>query len=453
MTEPDFSRLPIGERELTEFIHAVATLDDRIERHFLEVKSDVDLTQERGRAKVAKFILGAANRMPDKAAGRFAGNALLVLGVAKDAVIGIPPFEAMDLERSVTRYAGPEGPRWDFHRVRVSNERDVIVFVVAPPQWGNPVFMCHSDGPGNLQNGRIYVRAESETREATGDEVRRLLQRADRSREPSGLKVTILGTALSYSCDPEALEDYLRAEDQRLTEAFMADHRARSGPFRASASFLAYMDDPEPRTHQQYLDEIETWKTGVRAAWPAFLDDVAATAWWGIQIRVLNPSETFLEDVEVTVHLDGPVRGLTKVVSEEHNPATTLPAPPRAWGPKPRLNLANLTLGRSAPTFDFSGLASDHRTSVSIRNGESTTLTLSLKDLRPETEVTTDNDEVVLVVDEPDAPQISGTWELTARGHNRVYRGTLAVDVDSRDFTDVTPSLLLPSADTDETNA
>jgi hypothetical protein len=50
---PDFTRLPRGQAEWTALIAALGETDDRAERHFLEIKSDVDLNKERGRAKVA----------------------------------------------------------------------------------------------------------------------------------------------------------------------------------------------------------------------------------------------------------------------------------------------------------------------------------------------------------------------------------------------------------------
>lgn len=79
----DLSKLPSGDGRWAEFVRQVGKVDDREERYFLELKSAVDLNAEAGRAKVAKFILGAANRFPEQAARRFDGHALMVLGVSK----------------------------------------------------------------------------------------------------------------------------------------------------------------------------------------------------------------------------------------------------------------------------------------------------------------------------------------------------------------------------------
>jgi hypothetical protein len=65
--EIDLTRVPRGELAARVLVAALAQTDDRAERHFLEIKSSVDLKSKEGIAKVAKFILGAANRMPDVA--------------------------------------------------------------------------------------------------------------------------------------------------------------------------------------------------------------------------------------------------------------------------------------------------------------------------------------------------------------------------------------------------
>ena len=84
VTDVDLSRLPTGLLSWGSLVEYAGTFDDRVERYFLEVKSSVDLNTNSGRAKVAKFILGAANRDSARAATRFGGHAVLLLGSAKE---------------------------------------------------------------------------------------------------------------------------------------------------------------------------------------------------------------------------------------------------------------------------------------------------------------------------------------------------------------------------------
>jgi len=79
----------MGEMSWAALVAYAAASDDRIERYFLEVKSDVDLNTKAGRAKVAKFILGAANRDPGQVARRFGGHAVMLLGVGSGTTRGL----------------------------------------------------------------------------------------------------------------------------------------------------------------------------------------------------------------------------------------------------------------------------------------------------------------------------------------------------------------------------
>ena len=47
-TQPDLMRLPSGEREWSEFIQQAAGAGDLIERHFIELKLEIDPTGKEG---------------------------------------------------------------------------------------------------------------------------------------------------------------------------------------------------------------------------------------------------------------------------------------------------------------------------------------------------------------------------------------------------------------------
>lgn len=51
--ELDVSRAPRGELVAAALVEAVAANDDRVERHYLEVKSDLDLSKKTDVAKIA----------------------------------------------------------------------------------------------------------------------------------------------------------------------------------------------------------------------------------------------------------------------------------------------------------------------------------------------------------------------------------------------------------------
>ena len=107
--EPDFRRLPAGQLAWRALVDQLSKVDASAERHFYEIKSYIDLNTNEGRAKVAKFILGAANRDPALAVSRFDGNALMFLGIGAGTAPGITGFEALELERYVRKFTGHKG--------------------------------------------------------------------------------------------------------------------------------------------------------------------------------------------------------------------------------------------------------------------------------------------------------------------------------------------------------
>jgi len=91
--------IPLGERSLRSILEHVLAVGDEAETSYLEVKSAVDPTSKSGVAKIAKFLLGAANRRPKETALHFHGYAVLVIGAQKGSAEGVPRgVEAHELE-------------------------------------------------------------------------------------------------------------------------------------------------------------------------------------------------------------------------------------------------------------------------------------------------------------------------------------------------------------------
>ncbi|EFD50111.1 hypothetical protein HMPREF0569_0564 [Micrococcus luteus SK58] len=99
MAELDITRAPRGVLAAQALVASVAERGDLAERHYLELKSTLDLSTKKDKEKIAKFILGAANRMPDVAATAFEGYGVMIIGVAQGAITGIPAVEMMRSRR------------------------------------------------------------------------------------------------------------------------------------------------------------------------------------------------------------------------------------------------------------------------------------------------------------------------------------------------------------------
>ena len=204
-------------------------------------------------------------------------------------------------------------------------------------------------------------------------------------------------------------------------------------------------EQAEPRSTDEYKAEIDTWENDCRKAWPKMLRKLAATVVPAMTVQVSNLSETYLENVKCTIHLEGPVIGSAKRTGRLRS-ARELPDPPRKWGPIQR-NFA--AVPPYVPSLASSAFSPPDV--LSHRNGGSVDLSFTIDNLPPEEEYQTPADEKVLLIPFGHAPvdDLHGRWKITARGHHQSYRGELSVAVERRgdlDFTSTIRANLAPKA-------
>lgn len=447
MTDIDTSRAPRGVLAAQRLVTAVAEHGDLAERHYLELKSTLNLSTKKDKEKIAKFILGAANRMPDTASAAFEGYAAMVIGVGKGSIVGIPPVEMMEIAKIVQQYVGAAGPRWDIVWVPIEGSANqVLVVLVDPPVDGQGPFPCRSSGE-SLTNGRIYIRADGETREANADEVDLLIQRGSTaSKVEIDFVVELIGEVSPISHDEDrTIEEYLSRQTARLLRALPAPEPPDEGDdgypinsslaglsgFKAVSSFASAMMTPEDRTEEEYRASIKLWSERFHAAWASARSRIAASLLTPIVVKVTNRTTVFFHDVEMKLHLEGEVFATDFVDPEWADDFSDLklPHPPRVWGPTQRvLNIP-----------DYSHMAYAHPStpgqyippSVSFKNGGSVDLDLDIGELRPLGDYESEDEEFVLFVADATLPTIHGTWQLTARDHNEVFKGEVTIAVAS----------------------
>lgn len=461
----DLTRAPRGELAAAQLVTAVADTGDLAERHYLELKGPPDLATKVNKAKVAKFILGAANRLPDRAAEAFEGYGVMIVGITKQGIEGVPPIEMLALSQVIQPFLGAAGPHWDVVRVPVKGSTNqVLVILVDPPQVGQPPFICRSNGEG-LQSGRIYYRADGETREANADELDLLMARgASRPPAPVELDVAVVGTVVALIIDEQTVDDLITNARQRLlaalpkpepkqppatgfamgsSDGFRAAMGASSALSRlladqtSAASHLAAFtatEEPEKRSEDEYRAEIDAWEEEFRAAWAEGVELFAVHALPANEVTVVNKTRTFLHDVEVKLHLDGAVE------AEERQgygdgpdwQDLKLPSPPRKWGPRKR----DLGLHAGYPASLAASIASQPYAprpyappDASWKTTGSVDVEVVVGDLRPEATFQTDDGEAVLLIRGEMPEQIQGTWTATARGYNQVFTGAVQVTI------------------------
>lgn len=445
MEDFDISRAPRGVLAAQRLVHSVAKQGDLAERHYLELKSTLDLSTKADKEKIAKFILGAGNRMPTVAAVAFEGCAAMVIGVAQGSITGIPPVEMMEIAKVVQQFVGASGPTWDIVWVPVEGSADqVLVIVVDPPQPGQGPFPCRSSGQ-SLTSGRIYIRVEGETREANADEVDLLVQRGLGVGRPDvDFAFDVIGAVAPIALNESStIEEYLRVHRARLLGG-LPKHQpprpagssvvsnARQGISSDTISEVARsalaraMLVPEDRTETEFEEIIDHWEDQFRAAWDSAAWGVVASQLTPIVVKLRNRSTTFLHDVEVRLHLEGEVVAANYVDpdSVRNFSDLDLPAPPRPWGPRESTHrivpYADILRPPPIPRLE-------RPPTITFQMGGTVELHLRVGELRPLGSYQSENALLVLVATKENLGSIRGRWELTARDHNDVYRGEIEV--------------------------
>lgn len=464
MADLDTSRAPRGVLAAQLLVSAVAEHGDLVERHYLELKSTLDLSAKRDKEKIAKFILGAANRSPDVAATAFEGYGVMIIGVAQGAITGIPPVEMMEISKVIQQYVGAAGPRWDIVWAPVEGSTNqVLLVLVDPPEFGQGPFPCRANGD-SLTSGRIYIRADGETREANADEFDLLLKRGSAlPRAEVDFAVEVVGDVSTVTADDDcSVEAYLRIKTGQLiaalppkepptltglkgvgTGAGTTGFAAYASAMQSVSSIVSAMQIPEDRTEEGYRNSIDRWEAHFRTSWSEAKSKIAASQFIPIIVKITNRTTTFFHDVEVKLHLEGEVFAFDYIDPKWADDFSDLelPPPPRKWGPRERTieipNYAHLT--HMLPSSGGQYLPP----SVSFKNGGSVDLNLDVGELRPLGTYDSEDEEFVLIVVDKTLTSIHGTWQLTARDHNEVYTGEIEIPVgDAIDITGVAREIL-----------
>ena len=165
----------------------------------------------------------------------------------------------------------------------------------------------------------------------------------------------------------------------------------------------------------------------MREIWQRVVDDETARRLPWTFFEVENNTESFLEDVEVRIHLEGDVDALEWEDDTTPGMVSYLPRPPRLWGPVSMLETVSFASVQYAAN-SFPSMPTSPR-SVTFKNSGSVDIHMAVGALRPRQTWSADDEGMVLVLRNPDIGEVDGTWTMTARDHHRVYRGTLTVPV------------------------
>lgn len=414
----DVSILPLGERALQSILDHVLVVGDEAETTYLEVKSGIDPRNNVGTAKIAKFLLAAANRRPQQSASYFQGYAVLVLGARKDHAEGVPRgVEPHELEDKLRPYLGPQFPPFEFGRLPVDDQHEVLFVVAQPPRDGQTIFSCHKDFHGdnrkdNLDDGAVYVRGSSNTRRARAGDIAALVERArGGGSSPITLDLQVLGPINRVERLEEVLKIMYDNEEREFSER--PEPATKLGILDLRTSNI--LAGTQPMTLDERKAALDSWGSKKLEHVTRGRAHFLGSGLPGNGIRVVSHDRfvanphllvTFHE-CEVVDYLDA-----ADVDYEEIVEPVVKGQGPFSIGPQ------HLTHQRFRSRDYPVAWASD---------GADAMITLTPKSFRPNTPWTDDQDDYVLLAKDPTAASVSVSWALTEDGNDVVTEGALQV--------------------------
>lgn len=413
----DADMIPLGERALRSILDHVLAVGDEAETSYLEIKSSLDLASTEGVAKVAKFLLGTANRRPQEAARHFHGYAVLAIGAQKGRSQGVPRgVEAHELEDRLRPYLGPQFPAFEFGRISIDDDREVLFVVAQPPQDGQTIFPCHKSFQGvkrqdNLDDGAIYMRGASNTRPARAGEVLALVERArGGGKSPINLDVEILGTISRVERVNEVLERLYEFEEEEF-------NKPRKQTEDASPSALLVPNvfgRTQPPAPGERAKRLEAWRSEKPTHTERGRGHFLGVALSGIGIRVLS-HDRFVAKPHLIVTFHG-----CEVFDyrESHDAAYGKVVEPIVRRQDP--------YGIGFDPSDLRIAARGYPVNWS-NHGNNAEVTVTPESFRPNVPWTSDEDDYVILARDPQASAVVVTWVLTEDGNDTLTRGELEV--------------------------
>ncbi|GAA4820865.1 hypothetical protein GCM10023201_02990 [Actinomycetospora corticicola] len=406
---------PLGERARRALLDHVLEVGDAAERSYLEVKTEVDLSKPAGVAKVAKFLLGAANRDPADASRYFGGYAVMVLGAGKGVRHGLPAgVEPHELEDRLRPYLGTNFPTFDLERLPADEPtREVLFVLAAPPSRGQPPYPCRKNfqgekGQENLADGAIYVRGHSNTRPAHSGEIDALVERArgEHDRREIDIAVDALGPVQRILNADELMSAFFDQTEQKFRDAL-------AGPEPDPIAFPAATLSGAPRrlSVEEREEHLARWVDARPALLAQGRDHLLGVLLQGMRLSVTSNGR-YIDHPRLTVVF----HDCTFVEHLEH-------------GDLDPQTLIEPVMGRHHDFYDAVSPPMPMLANYPVRwetDGRGVRVTLTPDSLYPDDPWITEGDDYCILVDS-DRSTVRVSWMMSERGNDEVYRGEFDV--------------------------
>lgn len=410
------------------------------ETDWIEWKTEADVGKKPWQARLARLVLGFANREPDAASRWCGGCAYVVVGASPGKLEGTPVHDIAKLDAWLSAYMGapPNAPEWSAAYVPI-DEGTVLLITVEPPVWGYQIWTLQKDFPVErgetpMRAGAIFVRRKGSTELANPVDVAMLTKRACAGTRRLGLRLspTPESRAIAVDLRAQVVESWAQAERLTMkppappppTEIDPNDPNAlKLAAIGAIAASLS-----ETRSREAYQAEVDEFLEKATRAIPAALVRGAVRHEMGrIDLRLINQTDHNFSKVAVELDLD--LRDVSAYFDEYEVDGPSMPEPPERWGTNRfgRGFASALRMPRIPSPIEY---AQSIVPRGEIDNRHSTRIRFLPVDVRPGYSHTLDEFHLV-VGPEYAGKMLKGTWAATATDVSGIIRGDIEIPVAS----------------------
>ncbi|MDO4911682.1 MAG: hypothetical protein Q3972_08055 [Corynebacterium sp.] len=301
MTNFDYQANPYQANFLKRLVLECMDKGGKIENAAIEIKRG-DITKDFAvcAAKIAKFVLGAANRMPESAKRYFEGHAIMVIGIAEDG--SIKPAKYIDITSLADKVAEyvPSSVIWELEFVpdNSADGHGIMFVIVNPPQVGAKPVPCLRNSPlvhrrsnkSILTKDTIYTRKLGKTCKATDGDIAQLNRRWSGSGShvfQLDLSIHMLAVTNEEQCI-SLLESYFDrfqgAIEQRVSNS-------------TSCSLT------RPNTLQIYKETAAGWRVKANEMKNLWANELEKLLMPGLLVDVQNHSSLYLKNVQFELNI------------------------------------------------------------------------------------------------------------------------------------------------------
>lgn len=438
--EYDTSRAPTGYLGRQRLLDAIYRASGADENEWVEFKAGVDPSTRAGYAHIARAIVAFANRDPARAQRWMDGNAYIIVGLEPGNAPGAVVLDPAIIHDGVNALIAAPAPGWDLEYTTY-NTAQVLVVTVEPPKPGDPIH-CISKAAPNVDNGNIFVRRPGKSDRAKSDDIRRLSTRVT-SVKRDVLSIDVAATVPAWEGLPrctwpenwiEAWIDQERAvllapleRDLNPPAQSAADRLGLSalGISRSASFALGITETPEDRSPDRYRAEVEKYLERCRDGFTGAEERAAARVLPVIAWGVENLSDNNLENLLVSVHVEGDVFAFDS--SDNFSLRPEGHKRPRLWGPR-KLAVGFDRLNSQLFTQTLPATYGPPSPRPSIQNGGSARIAFPALHLRPRSTEVLEGDLVLMVLPNVPGP-IQCKWTATATNLSAVGEGEFSIPV------------------------